>query len=400
MTWSVAAGSKVVVTPTGPSTADVTAASGTQVTDLAGPVTATSQDGGKTSACAVTFTNVAVPVTGVVVDHPTLSLTMGESAQPLVATVSPSNATDVNVTWTSDTPSVATGDTLGNVTPDGGWDGDRQGDVEFGWNQVCGLRRDGDRYPSDRRRAGPSHAVDHAKRRRDTDGDGQPRRRQRLGCHVDQRQFDRDSDLAHPFGRQLFCHRECQFRRGRHCFPRDGDLASGPGKNAVSTVTVGTAVAGIAMSQATAGLFAGESTMLTATVSPGNASDTSVSWTSSDTNVATVTPIGVTSGVATATVTAIAAGSAIVTVTTTSGGKSATTSVLVSAAVAPPALGGASIAAAPGGYAGATLAVDSATTPSTPYIAFRDSLGNGIVQRFSAGAWVQVGSNFDTQRHS
>lgn len=67
----------------------------------------------------------------------------------------------------------------------------------------------------------------------------------------------------------------------------------------------------------------GATTSLTATVSPEDATDKSVSYASSNTSVATVSPIGV--------VTGVSAGSATITVTANDNGKSATSSVTVTA---------------------------------------------------------------------
>ena len=66
----------------------------------------------------------------------------------------------------------------------------------------------------------------------------------------------------------------------------------------------------------------GDTETLTATVTPSNATNKSVSWTSDDTNVATVSGSGM--------VTAIGAGTATITVTTTDGSKTDTCEVTVS----------------------------------------------------------------------
>ena len=76
---------------------------------------------------------------------------------------------------------------------------------------------------------------------------------------------------------------------------------------------------GVTITPASLTLTAGESASLTATVTPSNATDKSVTWTSSDTSVATV------SG---GNVTAVAQGSATITATT-SNGKTATANVTV-----------------------------------------------------------------------
>ena len=68
----------------------------------AGKATITAKCGGKTAECAVTVT---VPTGSVTLDKTTLSLAVGETAQ-LTATVNPDDATDKNVAWASSDESV------------------------------------------------------------------------------------------------------------------------------------------------------------------------------------------------------------------------------------------------------------------------------------------------------
>ncbi|MBO4665758.1 MAG: Ig domain-containing protein, partial [Paludibacteraceae bacterium] len=83
------------------------------------------------------------------------------------------------------------------------------------------------------------------------------------------------------------------------------------------------AVTGVTLNQNEAQMTVGGETLtLTATVNPDNATDQSVSWSTSDANVATVE-----NGV----VTAVAAGNATITVTTTDGSFTATCAVTVTA---------------------------------------------------------------------
>ena len=76
------------------------------------------------------------------------------------------------------------------------------------------------------------------------------------------------------------------------------------------------ATTGVSVSPTTKALSIGSTVQLTATVSPSNATDKSVTWNSSNTAVATVSSAGL--------VTAKAAGSATITVKTNNGGKTAT----------------------------------------------------------------------------
>lgn len=83
-------------------------------------------------------------------------------------------------------------------------------------------------------------------------------------------------------------------------------------------------VTGVSLNKSTTSLEEGQTETLTATVSPTNASDKSVSWSSSNTSVATVS-----NGI----VTAVSAGTSIITVTTTDGGYTDTCTVTVTAPV-------------------------------------------------------------------
>ncbi len=71
-------------------------------------------------------------------------------------------------------------------------------------------------------------------------------------------------------------------------------------------------VTGVSVNPTTATIEAGNTRQLTATVAPTNATNKNLTWSSSDNNIATVSPTGL--------VTAVAAGNATITVTTLDGG--------------------------------------------------------------------------------
>jgi len=72
-----------------------------------GEVTITAKSGEQTATCQVTVKAKVIPVTGITLDKSTAELTEGETLT-LVATVSPDNATDKTITWTSSDETVAT----------------------------------------------------------------------------------------------------------------------------------------------------------------------------------------------------------------------------------------------------------------------------------------------------
>ena len=85
-------------------------------------------------------------------------------------------------------------------------------------------------------------------------------------------------------------------------------------------------VTGVSVVPTTGSVTVGEQLTITASVAPADATDKSVTWSSSDESIATVSEEGV--------VTGVAAGDATITVTTTDGGYQATCGVTVEAAVA------------------------------------------------------------------
>ena len=82
-------------------------------------ITVTTEDGGKTATCTVVVIPYQVPdpvrVTGVSLNKNTLKLKEG-ATETLIATVTPANADDKSVTWSSDHPKVATVNANGKVT--------------------------------------------------------------------------------------------------------------------------------------------------------------------------------------------------------------------------------------------------------------------------------------------
>ena len=94
-------------------------------------VTVTTEDGGKTATCKVTVKAKVVPVTGVEVNPWAVTLSVRGTSK-LSYTIRPADATNQNVKWESESPSVATVDSKGNV----------QG-VAAGTAKICVTTEDG-----------------------------------------------------------------------------------------------------------------------------------------------------------------------------------------------------------------------------------------------------------------
>ena len=79
-------------------------------------ITVKTVDGNKTAQCIVTVEGIAV--TGVSLNKNETTMTIGNT-EKLTATINPSNATNKNVVWESDEPSIADVDNTGNITAKG-----------------------------------------------------------------------------------------------------------------------------------------------------------------------------------------------------------------------------------------------------------------------------------------
>lgn len=149
--------------------------------------------------------------------------------------------------------------------------------------------------------------------------------------------------------------------------------------------TANIAVTGISVNKTTLSLKTGETASLTATVSPSNATDKTVTWSSSSTKVATV------SG---GKVTAVAAGTA--TITAKAGNKTATCSVTVSnatVAVTSISLSRTSLTLSSGDTATLTATVypDNATDKNVVWTSDNEAVAtvnNGVVTAVSAGTTI------------
>lgn len=93
-------------------------------------------------------------------------------------------------------------------------------------------------------------------------------------------------------------------------------------KTATSAITVTTIpVSSVAVSPTSASLYAGNTQQLSTTISPANATNKNVTWSSSNTAIATVNSAGL--------ITAVAAGTATITATTQDGNKTASATITV-----------------------------------------------------------------------
>ena len=194
-------------------------------------ITVKSDDGGKTATCEVTVNAKVYPVTSIVLDKTSHEMTEGDEFT-LTATINPSNATNKNVSWKSSNTSVATVSN-GKVTA-----------VKAGSATITVTTEDGSKTAT------------------------------------------------------------CEVTVNAKVYP----------------------VTSVSLSKSSATLTEGESLTLTATVNPSNATNKNVGWKSSNTSVATVSN---------GKVTAVKAGSATITVTTEDGSKTATCEVTVNAKVYP-----------------------------------------------------------------
>ena len=319
-------GSSKAVTWSSSDSAVVTVTDGTVTAVSAGSatVTATSVDDKAnpkaSSSIYITVTDPTVAVTGVTLDKTTLALTTG-GTDTLAATVSPDNATDKSLNWSTSDPSVATvtdgtvsavapgSATITVTTVNGGYTASCAVTVSEPVIAVTGVTLNQTTLsltPGSNNYASPlvaSVAPENASNKK-VSWSGSAN-----GISVDANGVVSVAADATVGATATIT-----------ATTEDG------GKTATCTVTVANPavpVTGVSLDKSSHSLTMGsvESFKLTATVQPSNASNQKLSWSSTNEAAATVDQNG--------NVTAVAAGTAVIIVSTEDGGKTATCTVTV-----------------------------------------------------------------------
>ena len=272
-----------------------------------GTATITARSGSKSATCTVTVPHVYVPVESVTLNKNETTIEVG-SSETLVATINPANADVQEVTWTSSNEKVATVSADGVVTAIAEGSATITAKAE-GKSAKCKVTVPHVYVPVE------SITLDK------TETTIVVGSTEKLTATVNPDNADypqvtwtsSDESVATVSSEGVVT----AIAEGTAII-----TATAEDKSATCTVTVphvDVPVESVTLSKTSLTLKAGDSETLTATVNPENADDKSVSWKSSDENVATVSAEGV--------VTAIAPGKAVI--TAEAGGKSATCNVTV-----------------------------------------------------------------------
>ncbi len=276
-------------------------------------ITATTHDGGLTATCTVTVSNTTINVTGITLDTTAKTMGVGETYN-LKPTITPSNATDKSVEWFSGNPAVASVDTTGKVTAkaigvavitatthDGKYKATCTITVSNSKVSVTGIElttTSRNMYAGDQYILQTIIKPDNATDKSVTWTSSNP-----AIATVDENGIV----LALKTGTTTIT-----------ATTNDGGFKA----NCIITVTGEVVnVTGITLSPTTKTMYAGESSMLTPTITPDNATNKSVTWTSSDPTIASVDENGI--------VKAIKEGTATITAKTNDGGFTATCTVTV-----------------------------------------------------------------------
>ena len=276
-------------------------------------ITVTTEDGAKTATCKVTVNAPqTVPVTGVTLDKAELTLEKG-STGTLKATVEPQNATNNTVTWSSSNEEVATVDQHGTVTA-----------VRAGTATITVTTEDGVKTATCKVTVNAPQTVPVT------------------GVTLDKAELmlkeGSTGTLTATVEPQNATNNTVTWSSSNPEFVTVANGTVTAVSAGTATITVTTAdgnhkatctvtvtpktvpVSGIQV-QGSASVYVGGSTKLTATVTPTNATNQKVTWSSNNESVATVGTDG--------TVTAVSAGTATITVTTEDGQKTAACTVTV-----------------------------------------------------------------------
>ena len=276
-------------------------------------ISVTTKDGSKTATCKVTVTAKTVAVTGVTLNKSTVSIVIGETFK-LVPTVKPDDATNKEVTWKSSNTAVATVAEDGTITA-----------VKAGTATITCTTKDGAKKATCAVTV-TSKAVAVT---------GVTLNKSKISITVGE-----TFKLEPTISPSNATNKEVEWKSSNTAVAtvaEDGTVTAVKAGTATITCTTkdgakkatcsvevktGTvAVTGVTLDKEKITVIIGTPQKLTATVKPDNATNKEVTWSSSNTSVATVGTDGTVKGVKT--------GTATITCTTKDGSKKATCSVTV-----------------------------------------------------------------------
>jgi|GEM_PF-969054 len=329
-------------------------------------ITVTTNSGSKIATCQVT---VNQPVTSVSLNKEATAIDAGKS-ETLVATVSPANATDKTVTWSSSDAAVAT------VTSAGVVNGLKAGiatitvtTTDGGFTATCEVTVN---QPVTSVSLDKSTITINAG---DTD---------ELNAIVGPEDATDKSVVWSSNNENIATVDENGVVTGVSKGTATITITTTSGsKTATCTVTVNVAVESVVLNKTTTSIDPGKSETLIATISPSEATVKTVTWTSSDTKIATVTSGGA--------VNAIKAGMATITVTTADGGYKATCEVTVNQTVTSVSLDKTTLAINAGDSEELSVNINpsDATDKSVVWVSSNDSIAtvddNGVVTGVAKG---------------
>ena len=274
-------------------------------------ITVITEDGGKKASCSVSVNPISV--TGVSLNKTSMTLLIG-GTEKLTATVSPSNATDKNVTWSSSNTNIATVDSNGNVSA-----------INVGTAIITVKTEDGGKTATCSVTVNPVAVTNVSLNQTSltmTVGDTQT-----LTATVSPSNATDKSVTWSSSNTSVATVNSSGLVTAKAAGTATITVTTNDGgKKATCSVTVKAqtvSVTGVSLDRTSMSMTVGDTQTLTATVTPFNATNKSVIWSSSNTSVATVSSSGL--------VSAKAAGSTTIIVTTNDGGKKATCSVTVKA---------------------------------------------------------------------
>jgi uncharacterized protein YjdB len=275
-------------------------------------ITVSTVDGNKTASCSVTVSTAAVAVTGVSLNKTTMVIDTG-STETLSVSFEPSNATNQNVSWSSSNEDIATVSMNGTVTG-----------LAEGSAVITASTEDGNKTAACSVSVITPVAVTGVSLNKDAlelnIGTSET-----LSANISPANATNQNITWSSSDASVATVSESGLVSGITAGEAVITVTTEDGSfSAICAVSVtAVAVTGVTLNKSSTSITIGAFETLTATIAPFNATNRNVSWSSSNSSVASVSSSGVVYGAS--------AGSATITVTTVDGNKTATCSVTVSA---------------------------------------------------------------------